>query len=252
MNQRPPLRRLILLAALTFTPSLAACGRVPGQFEIINDQVPVAGATGCMVPVNPILYQGVGRLDLELVQSDAQSAYLLFPLLENNLPRPQNSGVDSNQIQMNGFNIDITSLAGTTPETASVLDGSPMAHFRTTWSGAIGSGGAQLNAIVDAFPVALAGQLFNQGNVAPGPTATLNLRVQALGTTTGGTDIQSDPFDFPLEICVGCLIGNVQSCPFTGTPANPGNPCNSAQDDPVDCCTDAAGALICPPAVASK
>ena len=187
MNQRPPLRRLILLAALTFTPSLAACGRVPGQFEIINDQVPVAGATGCMVPVNPILYQGVGRLDLSIVQGDADTAYLFFPLVQNNLPSATGGAEDTNEIQLSGFNVDITSLAGTTPATDSVLAGnSSLAHFRAAWSGGIRSGGGQVNAIVEAIPVALATQLLADGGVATAPTATLNLRVAAIGTTVGG------------------------------------------------------------------
>lgn len=252
MNQRPPLRRLILLVALTLTPSLAACGRVPGQFEIINDQIPMAGMTGCTIPINTTLYQGVGRLDLSIVRSDADSAYLFFPLLQNNLPGPTGAAQDTNQIQLSGFNVDITSLAGTTAATDAVLTGNAsLAHFRAAWSGGIRSGGGQLNAIVDAVPVALATQLLANGGVGTAPTATLDLRVQALGTTVGGTDIQSDPFDFPLEICAGCLVANVQACPYMSAPANPGNPCNPAQDDFVDCCTN-NGALICPPPVAAQ
>jgi hypothetical protein len=251
MNLRPSLRPLLSLAALTSAFSLAACGRVPGQFEILNDQVPSAGSTGCVVAVNPILSQGVGRLDLAVVQSNAHTAYLFFPLLQNNLPRSSGT-LDPNEIQLKGFNVDITSLAGTTPGTDAVLAGNAAAHFRSTWSGSLASGGSQLTATVDAFPVSLASELFGNGGVSAEPDATLNLHVQAIGTTVGGTDMQSDPFDFPLEICVGCLIANVQSCPYTSAPANPGNPCNVAQDDFVDCCTDSSGSLICPPPVASK
>ena len=113
------------------------------------------------------------------------------------------------------------------------------------------SGGGQINAIVNAFPVALAERLFNEGGVSNDPSAVLNLRVQALGTTTFGSEMQSDPFDFPLEVCVGCLVANVQACPFTSAPANPGNACNPAQDAPVDCCTE-NGLLLCPPTVAAS
>lgn len=251
MNLRPWLRRLLTLAALTFPFAVTACGRVPGQFEIINDQVPSPSMTGgCTVPVNATVYQGVGRLDLAIVQSNADSAYLFFPLLQNNLPHSAGT-LDANQIQLSGFNVDITPLAGTTSATDVVLQGNSAAHFRASWSGSIGSGGSQLSAIVDAFPVTLASQLLGNGGVGADPNATLNLRVSAIGTTVTGTDMQSDPFDFPLEICVGCLVANVQACPFTGAPANPGNPCNPAQDDIVDCCTENGG-LICPATVASK
>ena len=251
MNAPPTLRRPLSLVAVLWPLVLAACGRVPGQFEILNDQVPTAGAGGgCTVPVNPTLYQGTGRLDLG-IPGIADSAYLFFPLIENNLPSAKNGAQDPNQIQLSGFNIDITPLSGTSPATDSVLAGNALAHFKTPWSGGVQSGGGQINAIVDAFPVALAEQLFNQGGVSSDPSATLNLRVQAVGTTTFGTEMQSDPFNFPLEICVGCLVAHVQPCPFTSAPANPGNACNPAQDAPVDCCTQ-DGALVCPPTVAAS
>jgi hypothetical protein len=252
MNASPTLRRPLPLVAAMLPLVLAACGRVPGQFEILNDQVPSAAAGGgCTVPVDATLYEGSGRLDLAIVRSDADSAYLFFPLIENNLPSSKNGAQDPNQIQLSGFNIDITPLSGTSPATNSVLAGNPSAHFKTSWSGGVQSGGGQINAIVDAFPVALAEQLFNEGGVGSDPSATLNLRIQALGTTTFGTEMQSDPFNFPLEVCVGCLVANVQACPYASAPANPGNACNAAQDAPVDCCTQ-GGALICPPTVAAS
>jgi len=252
MNASPTLRRPPLLVAAILPLVLAACGRVPGQFEILNDQVPTAAAGGgCTVSTNATLYQGDGRLDLAIVRGTADAAYLFFPLIENNLPSANNGAQDPNQIQLNGFNIDITPLSGTSPATDMVLAGNELAHFKTPWSGGVSSGGGQISAIVDAFPVALAEQLFNQGGVGNAPSAVLNLRIQALGTTNVGTAMQSDPFNFPLEICVGCLVTNVQACPFTSALTNPGNACNAAQDAPVDCCTE-GGALLCPPPVASQ
>ena len=58
----------------------------------------------------------------------------------------------------------------------------------------------------------------------------------------------SDPFHFPVELCSGCLVANVAPCPYAAAAANPGNVCNPAQDDKVDCCTN-NGALVCPPTV---
>ncbi len=252
MNASPTLRRPLSLVAVLWPLVFAACGRVPGQFEILNDQVPTVGAGGgCTVPVDAVLYQGAGRLDLSIVRSNADAAYLFFPLIENNLPGAKNGAQDPNQIQLSGFNIDITPLSGTSTGTNTVLAGNALAHFKTAWSGGVASGGGQINAIVNAFPVALAEQLLNEGGVSSDPSATLNLRIQALGTTTFGTEMQSDPFNFPLELCVGCLVATVHACPFTSAPTNLGNACNPAQDAPVDCCTQ-DGALICPPTVAAS
>ena len=40
-------------------------------------------------------------------------------------------------------------------------------------------------------------------------------------------------------------------CPYGAAPANLGNPCNPAQDTPVDCCSSGTG-LICPPTVVQQ
>jgi hypothetical protein len=251
MNRRPPLRWPLALVAVTVPLALGACGRVPGQFEILNDQVPsMATGGGCTVAVNPTLYQGDGRLDLAIVRSDADSAYLFFPLIENNLPGATGTQ-DPNQIQLSGFNVDISAASNAPTAIQSVLAGNPDAHFQTPWSGGISSGGGQLAAIVDAFPVALASALLTMGGIGVGESAPFELHIQAIGTTTTGTEMQSDPFNFPLEVCVGCLVANVEPCPYTVAPANTGNACNPAQDDFVDCCTD-NGVLVCPPTVAAK
>ena len=60
-----------LLPLLSIACGLAACGRVPGQFEIVNNQVPSAN---CAVPVSDTVYQGQGTLDAKLVRSGAGSA----------------------------------------------------------------------------------------------------------------------------------------------------------------------------------
>ena len=87
--------------------ALAACGRVPGQFEIVNNQVP---GGGCTIPVNAGVYQGQGRLDVSLVQNGAESAFYVFPLLRNNLPGASGGGPDTNQITMKSFAVDLSLL----------------------------------------------------------------------------------------------------------------------------------------------
>jgi hypothetical protein len=134
---------------------------------------------------------------------------------------------------------------------ATVMQGSSMLHYQTPWSGGVASGGGKLNAIVEALPVQLAQQLLATGSFGNDPSLVLKLTVQALGTTNSGRSMQSDPFDFPVEVCAGCLVGHVASCPYSVAATNPGNPCNPAQDVTVDCCTD-NGVLTCPPTVAGQ
>ena len=184
--------------------------------------------------------------------ADFESAYFVFPLIENNLPSSSsNSTLDPNEIQLSGFQVDITPIGGLPPASVqAVFDGGPLVHYQIPWSGGIKSGGGQLSAVTAAFPVALAQKLAGAGGIGVVPSLTVDLTIQALGTTNSGTHMQSDPFHFPVQVCSGCLVANVPpSCPLTAAPANTGNSCNPAQDIPVDCCTD-NGALICPPTVA--
>ena len=247
MNASPTLRRPLPLVAVLWPLVLAACGRVPGQFEILNDQVPQISGTSCTIAVDPTVYKGEGTLDLSIVRGESNSAYYVFPLIENNLPSSSsNSSIDPNEIQLSGFQIDIAPIGAPPPSSVqAAFDGGPLVHYQIPWAGGISSGGGQLSAIVAAFPVALAQKLVAAG----GTSLTVDLTIQALGTTNSGTHMQSDPFHFPVKICSGCLVASVAPCPLAAAPANLGNSCNAAQDLSVDCCTD-NGALLCPATVA--
>src|SRR6476469_2545083 len=128
------------LLPLMSVAALAACGRVPGQFEIVNNQVPAAN---CSVPVNDNVYQGQGILDVKLVGSGASSAYFVFPLLKNNLPGSGPGEIDANQIVLSSFAVDISVLTGPAPVTSLVdmLDADPslssLLHYQTPWSGSL-------------------------------------------------------------------------------------------------------------------
>jgi hypothetical protein len=105
-----------------------------------------------------------------------------------------------------------------------------------------------------------------QTNVANRGTTRLVTYVTFFGVTTGGNSIQSDEFEFPVDVCSGCLIG------FSSTSDNPlsslpqpncllagattssslPSPCQIGQDFVVDCsecqsvtaCHGAAAGLV--------
>jgi hypothetical protein len=250
MNPRP--RSLPVLTLLSSVLALGACGRVPGQFEIVNDQVPMTAGGGCSIPTDETVYSGQGTMDLQLVRPSAEAGFFFFPLLKNNLPT-SGSGPDVNQIFLSSFAIDL-SPASAPPQTQALfaaLEGGTSAdrallHFKTLWSGSVGSNG-KISAIVPAFPVDLAQRIAALQEIGKSPSLWVNVRVRAFGSTTSQS-IESDPFVYPLAVCSGCLVANVAPCPFTVPPANTGNPCNIAQDAPVDCCISGSD-MICPPVV---
>ena len=195
-------------------------------------------------------------LDVSLVRGGAEAAFFVYPLIENNLPGSSGDGGDPNKIFLSSFAVDISELTGPTDATT-LIDAlgndsttSSLLHYRTPWSGSVGSGGGKGSAWVVAFPVELASRLAVSQALTASPSLWINLRVGAFGSTTT-RDIESDPFDYPISICAGCLIHQVQPCPYTSPPTYTGNPCNVAQDAPVDCCA-AGNDLICPPTVSGQ
>lgn len=199
-------------------------------------------------------------MDISLVHTGAPTGYIVFPLMKNNLPPPATGEIDTNLIVLSSFAVDISLIGSPPPQTAALFaalesgsdptDGRNLLHYQLPWSGSIASGGGLLPAGVDAFPVELAHRISATGEIGASPSLMANLKIRAFGKTAT-QNMESDPFDFPIEICSGCLVANVQACPFLSTPTNLGNVCNVAQDEAVDCCT-LNGSLICPPVVATQ
>jgi len=86
-----------------------------------------------------------------------------------------------------------------------------------------------------------------EANVAGGGTSRLVTYVTFFGQTTGGTSVQSNEFEFPVDVCFGCLIGfsatddNPLSafqpnCLLAGATASSApSPCIPGQDFTIDC-----------------
>jgi hypothetical protein len=227
---------------------IAGCDLPPHQFFIVQNQVP---GDGCLINAAGALYRGEGVMDVRLVSDRALEGYAVFPLVRNDLPAPAAGEITQNRIELKGFDVDIIAI-GPLPANSDALlkslDAGTLMHFREPWSGTIEPGGGLRSARVSAISAELARRLRDTGDLRQKAAyLQLGVRLRVAGERSGG--VTSDPFVFPIRVCDGCLIGNVESCPFAAAPTNPGNACNVAQDDVVDCCTSGA-ALTCPPAVA--
>lgn len=94
----------------------------------------------------------------------------------------------------------------------------------------------------------------NSANLAQGGSATLVTYVKFYGYTLGGTYIESNDFEFPIDVCQGCLISFAASeatvCTVNGSSVTPKTPnclspgssssslpypCNPGQDTVIDC-----------------
>jgi hypothetical protein len=239
----------VLLASL-------GCGKVPGQFIILDNKVPSATCTVTSDPGATSLVSGL--MDLSLVNDAALTAYLTVPLLENDLPPPAaGQFVDGNRIALSSFDVDLHLVSNPTHPQDIVdmfqgLEGSqsPLVHFNVPVSGTVPSGGGHSASFVDSFPAQLARTIWNLHELPPGTQLQVEIRLSARGSRLTGA-IQSDEFVFPISVCDGCLVASVSTCPVKTPPTDKGNPCNVAQDDPVECCSIGTE-LQCPSTVASQ
>jgi hypothetical protein len=244
---------------------MLGCGQPPDQFIVIQNQVP---DTGCVIPTTKgSTYRGSGVLDVRLVSAGAETAYAIYPLMQNNLPGPTGAQAgDPNRIALSGFKIDI-SLMDDAPDGAlkdkfaamatSGLNGAPdhRIAYSIPTSGSVESGGGNTSSGVNGLDGELALLIRDSGVLQVSGPFHIRSTIRAEGSTVTRS-VTSDPFDFPILVCDGCLIANavdrkVPVCPAASV-ANPGNECNVAQDESVDCCTTNGGQLVCPAVVAAQ
>jgi len=245
-------RSLSAAAILGAALFLGSCTTPPGQFIIIQDQVP---QSGCVAPADlSAAYQDSGDLDLSLITNGAETGYLFFPLMQNDAPAATGGGIDANRIALSEFQIDLSVADDAPPLIVSLFKNGTVANltkFSVPTSGSIASGGGNTSGSVNAVPAELGRRMLSQNAlVAPGDFFYLTATVRAQGKTLTKT-VTSDPFNFPIRVCNGCLANNLGICPLAQAGGNSGDPCNIAQDQPVDCC-ELGSSLVCPAVVGAK
>jgi hypothetical protein len=245
-----PLSAAAVLGAALF---LGSCGTPPGQFIIIQDQVP---DNGCVVSADlGAVYRDSGDLDVSLVNNEGDTGYLFFPLMQNNAPAATGGGIDPNRIALSEFQVDLSVAADAPSAIVSLFQQPPrpeLIKFSVPTSGSVSSGGGNTSGTVNAVPADLARAIRSTKNVlvAPGDFFYLTATVRVQGKTLTNT-VTSDAFHYPIRVCNGCLAHDLGICPLAQAGSNSGDPCNIAQDQPVDCC-ELGSALVCPPVVSAK
>jgi hypothetical protein len=230
---------------------LGACANPSGTFVILQNQIPTAGPTAgtCVVSADTTLdIRQAGIFDIDL---DQPYPYFVYPLLQNRLPSIMASGgIDRNSLSLRSVEVAIKAPAGIDPGWVSgcpVLVPSPVA-FRL-------EPGGTLAVRAEGFRICHAQRmrtLIASGLIPSGLTQPVyfSLILTAVADRSG-SQLRSDPFEFQVQVCAGCLQATypeISACADTPKPnPSPGNPCNIAQDGPsVLCCKDPSGAVICP------
>jgi hypothetical protein len=254
------IRRLHTAALGAFLVS--GCVDYGSSLTIVQNQLPTtegAESRACVIPsMASALRNALGTFDVAL---DKSYPYYMYPLVSNGLPTLSGT-VDPNIININKFSVKIeappTVTVPWTPACPAEFDfPSPLPLHPLE----------QAAAIVEAIRPChydLLHQLMAEGKLPSSFSERVIFRliIRAKGRH-GSTEIKSDPFEFPVRVCYGCLqtgyntaayadfnFPKVPSCNrLAETNPFPGNPCNPAQDfGPLLCCAlDAEGKqLECP------
>jgi hypothetical protein len=226
--------RLLVTWALALGGILSsdACTAPNEQTLVIAAVFPPApGSTGgtCGVGGSEI---ASGLLDVTLAQG-FHSGYLLFPsALNKQISNASfNRGIETNQIIIDTARIDITLFGGATLSSdCTSFDENVYAYVRPA---------EEVSVPVQLIPSACVAKL----NAPDGSSAQVSM--QFIGTSNNNT-VKSNTMKFTVNLCKGCLQNNVGAC--CAAAANVGL-CNPGQDAPIDCCTNGAGATVCPAAM---
>ena len=225
MKQSQVTWQIFLAGVLGATGACAADGAE--SIQILRNQVP---GEGCVIPTDTSgLFQPRGRIDVA-----ASSGYLFTPIIQSNVEPSEAAG---RWVFVEGANVSLEFVGSNAPGT----DFGDLTNFRSLFSGSIEPGGVASFAF-DIVPKQLLGML----------TVNVDDPLQVVATievtgTLDGSDVTSNTFSYPVEICNGCMTNVLGACEgLEATEISLGGACQTYQDGVVDCCTDAEGALVCP------
>jgi hypothetical protein len=261
-SNRRIIGRLVALAVpVGVFLSLVACRVDDGPTGLLirqNQYLEAGGPENCMVPATATGEQRTeGTLDVT-IPSVSQFGYLFYPLVENQLGSftglagsSDSTIEEKNNIILKAFHV---SLSVENRDNFDWPDGCSGSFDYPVVTQVLPPAGAA-SAFVKLIRPCNALALFDALNAEWGASQStipivINARVRAKGHLGSGT-IESPPFDFTVTACYGCLqtgytqseavafeFPHVAKCSDLATNPYVGEPCNSAQDQQILCCTD--------------
>lgn len=248
------LRRSVIAAALLGSASLSAAGCADNGSTLFIQGVIALKAPECVYKADPGgTLLGSGTLDVAL-----RSTYTAGVLVGNQYtPRgdKENLRTESTRVLLKGAEITLTDSQGKEISCGSGCQGT----FSVYGSGFANSADSQDPGfgpfIAEVIPEAVGNWAAGQLGVNREAALTLIAEIRVFGETTGGQEIESGTFTYPIRVCYGCLISyplaamdlsvDPPTCSSSvrDTPASTG--CLLGQDAPVDCRLCATSYAVC-------
>lgn len=244
----------LLRASLVISIALgaAACADQGGtQIVVLNNAVPDDGCV--LTAAESGQFLSAGLVDgAGAVATNTVYGYLVAPVIKNISDSADGTLEAERTVILHGARVDL--VIGTRPDGSEILDDTTRAEleaagalqFTVLFSGAVGPDGGLAVLAFDAIP-ALTVSAVAEALTRAGDRALIQVVYTVFGETTFGSEVEADPFTFPVTVCNGCLVQNLGSC--VGLPDAdyaPGNSCNLYQDSTAQCCDSSAGFRVCP------
>ena len=226
--QRKQRIRLLWAAWAALVTSSGCTTDSGGSMLIVQNQV-VEGEA-CDVPVSRMGSRGTGRID-----TNASGGYVFTPLVRSLI---EDTSEDSERvISMRGADVEITFTSGTFDEAD--VSNERLIRFSSVFSGSVFPGAES------SFAFVVVQEDLLDEIADAGASPHLSVKVTVFGDLDG-SDVESDPFVYPVEVCNGCLTIDQGDCAGLADDFTPrdSNPCNPGQDVPADCCTT-GGDVVC-------
>jgi hypothetical protein len=230
-----PARTLGLLAlACTF-----GCADNDLSLSILQMQAVTLPSCVAMAVMGTTSTPGRTRGVLDVAQVST-FGYIGVPVVRNNLiSRTGGGGIEFNGIQVGGVDVSLQ----IPPTAAANVMASDLNFFFNSAGGHLDPGGT-VAMFVEVLPARVAKGLAS--SVPKGGLLTVIAAIKPVGMI-GGEQIVGGPIDFPIDICSGCLVTVVSggTCPFPVGTTIPQGGCFPQQDDPIECCVQKTGNMLC-------
>jgi len=238
-------RLAVPLLWLTAAAVLASCTDSNTTVYILRNQVLTSG---CLIPNGSGTdFVGFGELDVtEPIPGTnfANPGYILAAAVQN--------GTTSNATLPNahifyamGADVELRSNGSSASEAlVTALSVRDLANRTQHFAASIPPG----STAGVGFPIIDLEQTEALNQILGGQIVQIIARSKMFGTIDGNS-ITADPYDFPVTVCLGCLVNDLGLCSSLSKTAtfSSGGECNKIQDSVLDCCTTDTGATQCPP-----
>jgi hypothetical protein len=230
------------LAALLLSVTVAACANSGDEgIQIVDNMFPGAQ---CALDPTTTTFKARGAIDL----------YSTAPYTFNALLRSRVTAIMGQENQKTifaqGARVDITftdpSALGLAPADLTDLQTKGLTKFTSRFSAPIPPNSNSVGQY-DLVTPALLEFIKSKVDASKSVRVGLLTSVVVFGDMAG-SQVTSQPYEYPITVCNDCVVNVVSTCGTLpmGFMARSGDPCNISQDGPVDCCTSAAGKLVCP------